>query len=188
MNRQKPLWLVVGKSGSGKDYIVNKIGKQFNMGQVISRTTRDKRFYNENTHLFISSQQADKEFGQALAKTTFCGNRYYVLKEDLEGKEYYIIDPKGVRTFKQNQINRPVIKLFINSPWYIRLIHMLKRGDKIKDIIKRLLNDRKEFKGFKNEADIIFKNNNEMYDYFEDKHLYECLMNKGRFVEKGEEE
>ncbi|HBJ1650866.1 TPA: hypothetical protein LA460_000084 [Clostridium botulinum] len=188
MNRQKPLWLVVGKSGSGKDYIVNKIARQFNSGQVISRTTREKRYYNENTHLFVSSQQADKEFNQALAKTTFCGNRYYVLKEDLEGKNFYVIDPKGVRGLKYNQINRPVIKLFIDSNWFIRLIHMWKRGDKMKDIIKRLINDRKEFKGFKNEADIVFKNSNEMYDYFEDKHLYEVMMNKGRFIEKDEEE
>ncbi|OSA95695.1 UNVERIFIED_ORG: hypothetical protein B2H93_04555 [Clostridium botulinum] len=188
MNRQKPLWLVVGKSGSGKDYIVNKIAKQFNSGQVISRTTREKRYYNENTHLFVSSQQADKEYEQALAKTTFCGNRYYVLKEDLEDKEYYIINPKGVRGLKYSQINRPVIKLFIDSNWFIRLIHMWKRGDKIKDIVKRLINDRKEFKGFENEADIVFKNSNEMYDYFEDKHLYEVMMNKGRFIEKDEEE
>ena len=188
MNRKKPLWLVVGASGSGKSYIIDRIIKQFDMGQVISRTTREKRFYNENTHLHITSQQADKEFNQALTRTTFCGNRYYVLKEDLEGKDFYAIDPKGVRGLRYNQINRPIIKLFIDSNWFIRLIHMWKRGDKIKDIIKRLLNDRKEFKGFENEADIVFKNSNEMYDYFQDKHLYEVMMNKGRFVEKDEEE
>ncbi|NFH01329.1 hypothetical protein FC831_13760 [Clostridium botulinum] len=188
MNRQKPLWLVVGASGAGKSYIIDKLEQQFGMEQVISRTTREKRFYNENTHLFISSQQADKEWNRALARTPFCGSRYYVLKEDLEDKDFYAINPKGIRELKYNQINRPVIKLFINSNWFIRLIHMLQRGDKIKDIIKRLLNDRKEFKGFENEADIVFRNSNEMYDYFEDKHLYECLMNKGRFIEKDEEE
>lgn len=170
------LWLVVGKSGSGKTYIIDRICKQFNMKQVNSRTTRKPRYEGEIGHKFITDEQADKEFNDAVAKTNYNGYRYYTTVQDLEESDFYVIDVQGVNSFEYNKVSKQVKILFINSPWYIRTINMLKRKDKIKDIVNRLKLDKTEFKGFK--GDINFKSSNALYDYFETKHLYEKLCKK----------
>ncbi|WP_252225231.1 MULTISPECIES: hypothetical protein [unclassified Clostridium] len=182
--KDKPLYLVVGKSGSGKTYIIEeKINKEFGTSQVYSRTTRLPRYLKENGHIFVDSQQADKEWNRALAKTVYNNDRYYTLLEDIENVEFYVIDPNGVRNFQHNKVNRPIVKIYINSNWLIRFIHMLKRGDEIKNIIKRLRVDRKEFKGFEDVADITFKNSNEMYRYFREKFRCEKMIERGRTKE-----
>lgn len=165
------LYLVVGASGSGKTYVVNKICQQFNMRQVSSRTTRKPRRKDEIGHKFITDEQADKEFDNAVAKTNYNGYRYYTTVEDLEESDFYVIDVQGVNTFDYSRIDKKVKILFIDSPWYIRVLNMFKRGDKIKDIFNRLLLDRKEFKGFY-KADMVFKNSSELYMYFTDYILY----------------
>lgn len=164
------LWLVVGASGSGKTYIINKICQQFSMVQVNSRTTRKPRYEGEIGHKFVSDEIADKEFDNAVAKTNYNGYRYYTTVEDLEESDFYVIDVVGVKSFDYSRIDKKVKILFIKAPWYIRAFNMLKRKDKIKDIINRLLLDKKEFKGFN--GDLNFKISNELYDYFEMKHLY----------------
>jgi guanylate kinase len=173
MNNKKTLWLIVGKSGSGKTYIINKICQQFNMKQVNSRTTRKARYEGEIGHKFVTDDIADKEFDNAVAKTNYNGYRYYTTIEDLEESDFYVIDVQGVNSFDYSRINKKVKILFIKSHWYIRMINMFKREDKLKDIINRLLLDRKEFKGFK--GDLEFKNSNDLYDYFEQKHLIKSI-------------
>jgi hypothetical protein len=63
---------------------------------------------------------------------------------------------------KNSNINTVVI--YIKTPWYIRTIRMIKRGDNILGVLRRLLYEIKEFKGFK--GDIEFKTNTELYEYF----------------------
>lgn len=167
------LHLVVGASGSGKTYIINRICKDFNMSQVNSRTTRKPRYEGEIGHKFVTNEIADKEFDNAIAKTNYNGYRYYTTVEDLEESDFYAIDVQGVKSFDHNRIDKQIKVLFIKSPWYIRAFNMFKRGDKIKDVVNRLLLDRKEFRGFK--GDINFKSSNDLYDYFKTKHLYEKL-------------
>jgi guanylate kinase len=167
------LWLVVGASGSGKTYIIDRICRQFSMKQVNSRTTRKPRYEGEIGHKFVDNEVADKEFEDAVAKTNYNGYRYYTTVEDLEESDFYVIDVAGVKSFDYSRIDKKVKILFIESPWYIRIINMFKRGDKIKDIIKRLKLDKVEFKGF--EGDINFSSSNDVYHYFEIKHIYEEL-------------
>jgi guanylate kinase len=158
------IYLVVGASGSGKTYIVDKICKDFDMKQVNSRTTRKPRYEGEIGHKFVTNEIADKEFETAIAKTNYNGYRYYTTVEDLEEADFYVIDPEGVRSFDYSRVSKFVRILFINSPWYIRAFNMFRRGDKIKDIINRLSLDRKEFKGFN--SGYHFKSSNQVYRYF----------------------
>ena len=55
------LYLIVGKSGSGKDTVINKVCELFNYTKVISYTTRPMRTPDENTHIFVT----DKDFNMA---------------------------------------------------------------------------------------------------------------------------
>jgi guanylate kinase len=170
------LYLIVGASGSGKTYIIDRICKDFNMKQVSSRTTRKARYNGEIGHKFVTDEQADKEFSNSVAKTNYNGYRYYTTVEDLEESDFYVIDVQGVISFDYSKVNKKVKVLFIKSPWYVRLINMLKRKDKIKDVINRLLLDRKEFKGFK--GDVNFKNSNDLYNYFDNKDFFNKFLLK----------
>jgi guanylate kinase len=157
------LYLIVGASGSGKTYIIDKICKDFNMKQVSSRTTRQPRYEGEIGHKFVTNEQSDKEFDNSVAKTNYNGYRYYTTVEDLEESDFYVIDPKGVRSFDYSRVNKNVKILYIKSPWFIRAYNMWKRGDKFKSIINRLLLDRKEFK---KAMGLVFRSSNHLYDYF----------------------
>ncbi|MEG1310484.1 MAG: hypothetical protein RR942_06525 [Romboutsia sp.] len=166
----KILYQVVGASGSGKDYIVDKICEEFNKKKVISRTTRKSRYKGENTHLFVSEKMADTEFGTAVAKTNFNGYRYYTTYDDIDNKDFYIIDPAGVESMKkQNKLK--TTSVFIKTPWYIRAWHMKKRGDGLKNILSRLRNDKVEFKNFT--GDLNFKSSKRMYNYFAEEYRNE---------------
>lgn len=169
----KPLYLVVAASGSGKDYIVDKICNNLGKARVISRTTRPKR--NENDlHIFVDEETAVKEFPFSVARTDYNGYKYYVMHQDIDEMDFYIIDVKGVKSLKQEKamgcpwLKREITTIFINSPWYVRAYNMKKRGDSIKSIINRLKLDRVEFKNFK--GDLNFKSSNDMYDYFKNKY------------------
>lgn len=157
----KPLYLLIAKSGAGKDYITDIICEDFGIQRVNSRTTRKQR-NAQDRHIFVSEEQADAEFDRAIAKTIFHGHRYYVLEEDLDGKDIYIIDPQGVESLKNNNIE--FISIYIDAPWYIRAWQMKKRGDSIKNIFGRLWHDRKAYKGF--EADITVRSSQDVYTLF----------------------
>lgn len=163
---KKELYLIIAKSSAGKDHSVDKLCKEFNKKKVISRTTRGKRPGEQGTHLFVTNEQADKEFGKAVAKTTINKNRYYVLPNDLINCDFYIIDRYGCDNMKDKE-KYNITTVYISVNLFKRAYRMFKRGDRIKDIIYRLRNDGKELKGFK--ADLNFKNNNEFYKYFKEK-------------------
>lgn len=144
--------LLVAKSGTGKDYLCDRL----KLKKVISRTTRSKRYDNENTHKFISKEQAIKEFDNAVGKTIFNKNMYYALEEDLIGKDVYIIDTKGVIDMSDD-IRNSMTVVYVKASWFVRFIHMRKRGDTLKSIFNRLIHDRKAFKGFKEYINIEVK-------------------------------
>lgn len=163
--KKRKLYLVVGASGSGKDYIVDKCCHKFNKSKVISRTTRRPRFLGESTHKFVTWEQSIEEFWDAIAKTTFNGNRYYVLEQDLHHKDFYIIDPAGVHSMNKSALQDICYEvIFLDVSWKKRMKQMRKRGDSWFDIISRLLHDSKAFKKFK-EYDKKFANTNDFYEY-----------------------
>lgn len=146
------LYLIVAKSASGKDYITDKICKDFNKEKTISRTTRQPRYKGENTHKFITFEQSEKEFNRedVVAKTVFADNRYYTLKEDI--KDFYIVDVNGIKSFKNYDGDKTVI--YLKIPSYKRIYRIIKRDGFIKGI-KRLVNDIGEFTEAKSMADIV---------------------------------
>lgn len=175
MDNKKILYFIVAKSGCGKDYALNKICDKFNKSKVISATTRKPRDGEKDTHRFVSNELADKEFGQALGKTVFDGERYYTTIEDLTGRTFYVIDQKGVETFEysklKEELDTEVLVIYVKSKWYVRVWHMLKRGDSIKSIIRRLKHDKSNYDDeyLEGISAKVLNGSNELYKYFEDK-------------------
>ena len=185
---KSPIILLVGKSGSGKNYFTKFAKEKMGMDEVISRTTREPRFEGEDTHLFVSMEQAEREINNSLAYTYYCGNHYYVLEEDLKDKIFYVIDSRGVETFKNNCYNISHIVIYYNVPFFVRAWRMFKRGDSIRKIIERLINDRKNFNKMKQLQDIEVKNMQQLItagkivfnykEYINIEELLEAIKNK----------
>lgn len=161
------IYLVVAASGSGKDYAVDKLNN-YGYKKVVSRTTRKPRYIKENTHLFVSETQADIEFNRedVIAKTNYNGNRYYTLPTDLKGKDFYIIDVKGVRSISEGDLFNYTI-VTIKSSALTRFKNMRKRGDKLTSVLKRLWVDRKEFRDIK--GTLNFVSSDDFIEYFKSK-------------------
>ena len=166
----KPLYLVCAKSFTGKDYIVDKMCKDFNMSKVISKTTREPRYEGENTHIFVTKEQALNEVPNSLADTYFDDNYYYTDLESVNNKDFYIIDTKGIKNFKYDLIeDREVISCYIDCDFWTRLKHSLKRKDGIIKTIKRFINDIKEFRKVSvYDFTLWFNDTQEFYDYIKE--------------------
>ena len=116
------IYLIVGRTAAGKDTFA-KILEEYGMNVVKSRTTRPKRDANDDSHIFVK----DVEDG-ALAKNTICGNDYYILPEDLEGKDVYIVDPKGAFDIARAMPNTAFVVAFIDADYEVRKDAYLKRN------------------------------------------------------------
>ena len=166
------LTLIVGKSGTGKDYLARAMG----MDLVVSRTTRPIRLNEVDGvhHIFLTKEDywnAHKMMGGVLAMTEFHGNFYWVGLSDLEGKSAYVIDPRGVVYFKQEcesqQVPLEIRTVYIQAPAWKRIYRMITRetgtsayrelrgrekfrtlGSIIRKSISRAISDETEFREF----------------------------------------
>ena len=150
------LYLIVGKSGSGKDTVINKICEFYHYTKVVSYTTRPKRYEDEDTHIFVT----DKDYNMAqniTAYTRFNNYRYWATQKQCDNADFYIIDPAGIDYFKTHYHgNKHVVIINITAPLHTRFFRMLSRGDGLKDTINRLINDHKAFKNI--QADYVVNN------------------------------
>jgi guanylate kinase len=128
------LLCVVGRTGSGKDTLVNKLCDKLSLRKVLSYTTRKQRDNNDNTHLFVNEDlyQAHKCLGVISAETVINGNRYWTVNDQLLYNDVYIIDPDGLETLKNNEIYKQlnIITVYIRVPESTRKSRVLvSRGD-----------------------------------------------------------
>jgi len=159
MKYDKPLLLIVGSSGSGKTTLVETLEQKYGLKTVQSYTTRQPRYENETGHTFISENEYDK-LTNKVAHTFYNGHRYCTTKEQLDQVDTYVVDVNGVITCKNNYHNKKLIVIVLTVNPFVRAYRMFKRGDKIKNIISRLVFDHKEFKNVKAIADYTIKNKN----------------------------
>lgn len=108
--------LIIGRTASGKDTFAKFLEEQGLQG-VLSSTTRSKRSSDDNSHRFVSIEDAEEEMKNAVAKTEINGNFYYTRKEDLESKDYYIIDALGAEELVTSllDINFHVVYIFCDE-------------------------------------------------------------------------
>ena len=167
VKKNKPLLiLIVGKSGSGKDYAVNvaiSCLKQYfedtrEVRKIKSRTSRMPRYQGEDTHIFVSKTDALIEKDKSLAFTEFDGNYYYATVEDANNAMFYIIDKAGIDYFNQTKYKDMfnVLSVEIRCPALLRLIRMIRR-DGFPKAVKRFIYDMKAFKGLKTDVVMNYK-------------------------------
>lgn len=129
MNKTHTLLLVMGKTGSGKDSVVNKLCERTDLRQIVSYTTRPRRENEGDTHIFTTREvyeQMQAE-GNIAAYTEIAGNLYWTTIDQLYSNDVYIIDPNGVKTLRDlNLPNLRLVTVFINVPDKVREERALK--------------------------------------------------------------
>lgn len=161
MNKyQKPKILLIGASGSGKNTVQDYLVQKHGLKPLLSYTTRNKRFPEENTHTFVTEKEYEtiKQQEKIIAYTYYNGNHYFATEKQLEESDIYIIDTDGIEYLK-NHSTIPFITFFLEVSELNRFNRMRDRGDPEADIQERLSYDRKTFTGNKYLYDYTIKNN-----------------------------
>ena len=140
----KPLFLFVGKSASGKTTIANMLETD-GYTQIQSYTTRPPRYEGEAGHTFISEEEYN-QLENIMAYTFYNNHHYCTTLEQIQTADIYVVDVEGVRTLMDNYhlINRDIYVVYFTASVYNRVQRMLERGDSDTQVVGRLLNDEAE--------------------------------------------
>lgn len=135
------LYLLIGKSASGKSTIANILEEKYGLNQVRSYTTRKPRYDGEDGHIFVDTDAFEK-LGKLAAYTFYNNNHYGVTYEQLEQCSVYVIDPAGTEALLKNlNGSRPIRIIYFEAAVSVRINRMVERGAGDHEIISRLLND-----------------------------------------------
>lgn len=166
--------ILIGKTCSGKDTILNKLVKNYGYSKLITYTTRSKRKgeVQDKTYHFISEEEflskIDSEFFLEYRKyETADGIWYYgSAKEDYEkadDKTVVILTPSGFSALKlwtsRNNIKLDINPLYIYANIQTIRDRLKKRGDKKEEADRRIKVDNVDFKNVVDIVDKIFYNN-----------------------------
>ena len=131
---KKTILCTVGRTGSGKNYISERLSTILNYPLVVSHTTRPKRDNETNgvEHWFDSKEEFDTlmQNNTVIAYTKIGEYEYCALLEDIGDNAIYIIDPHGIEYLKENfkdQINLKIIYIYCDE--YIRRARASTRSD-----------------------------------------------------------
>ena len=100
------LYLVVGRTASGKDSLARAIAEKYGLKILSSYATRPKRIGETNEHIFISPEDVQKYQNDIVAYTKIGNYEYFSTKQQLLECDFYIIDPNPT-----TQSNRPFYPL-----------------------------------------------------------------------------
>ncbi len=123
MNKEHVLLLVLGRTASGKDTLVNKLCERTGLKAITSYTTRPRRENEGNTHIFVDNEtyKQMKAEGNIAAYTEIAGYSYWSTVDQLYENDAYIIDYEGAKTLKAlNLPNLRLVSVFINVPDSVR--------------------------------------------------------------------
>lgn len=138
--------LLVGKSGTGKTTVAEIAEKRFGKKQVISHTTRPRRYEEETGHYFVTPEEFDGIRDDLVAYTKFDGNEYGATQQVVDQSDIYVIDPDGVRYFLNTYsgIKKPVC-VILTADEETCARRMLRRGDAQADVRRRIKHDETAF-------------------------------------------
>lgn len=155
------IYLLIGKSGSGKSTIAKMFEERYGYKVLKSYTTREQRNFKDNDHIFITKEQYedfDKE--DMVAYTYFDENHYFATKTQVDNSDIYIIDIKGLLEIQQKYKGRKKLKsIYIDVSPEVLNQRMLLRGDSLKNIKRRVLHDKENFDISNIKFDLVVSNN-----------------------------
>lgn len=143
---------LIGASGSGKSTLAKRLVDK-GYKEVVSYTTRPKRYEDEGGHIFV-----DKYSGDGVAYSKFNGYEYWCTQEQLDECDVYVVDWNGIDMLRERIDGERDVVVYIDVSEEERRRRMKLRGDSDEMIESRIENDRKMFpESRKHEADVVFE-------------------------------
>lgn len=169
------MYLIMGRTGSGKTYFANLL-QNIGLKRVVSRTTRKKRDHEDgDAYIWLNKNQAKKQKDR-VAQTKIGDIEYFTLNKDLDGKDFYIIDPKGMYDLTKNTPDVDYHLIYVQAPSKEeRQKHTINRENNIEqakaEFEKRNADEDKQFSDFEKlmdetEDDFIKKLPKNVYKFF----------------------
>ena len=143
---------IIGRTGSGKDYLAKKLEEK-GLKQIKSYTTRPKRNENEDTHTFITKEEADK-ITDKIAVTEINGYEYFATYSQVKENDIYIIDPNGLKVLTENLKDEKMIVVYVKADDEERKERAINRADnkekELEIFNKRNESENEQFTEFEN--------------------------------------
>jgi guanylate kinase len=136
----KPLYLLIGRSASGKTTIANMLTEKYEYKSVSSYTTRPPRYDGEVGHIFVDDTTFD-QLGELAGFVEYNGYRYGTTMKQVDDADIYVIDPIGAEYLLDKCTDRPICIIYFDASIPTRIHRMVDRGDSDNAIIRRLLQD-----------------------------------------------
>ena len=146
--------ILIGPSASGKTEVVKKLISDYNMKKFVTYTSRPMRpgEIKDKDYHFLTKEEFVKKINESffLEYVEYNGNYYGTSYEGMDTDKVVILEPSGLKHYIKHA--RENIKIcYITCDKEIREKRMIKRGDSLDNIKKRLISD-----------EVIF--NDELYD------------------------
>lgn len=159
---KKTIFCILGESGSGKDTLVEYTLKEFKLDlkPVLSYTDRPIRQGEQNgkEHVFLSKDEmteflkSNKKDIAAYTQIGETGYRYCAMTSVIDRSDIYIIDPNGLKEFKERTGDRyNIISIYIDCPLKERRKRTEKRGDVVAKFEARVAVESDQFAKFREE-------------------------------------
>lgn len=159
---KKTIFCILGESGSGKDTLVEYTLKEFKLDlrPVVSYTDRPIRQGEQNgkEHIFLSKEEmteflnSNKKDIAAYTQIGETGYRYCAMTSVINRSDIYIIDPNGLKEFKERTGDRyNIVSIYIDCPLKERRKRTEKRGDVVAKFEARVAAESDQFAKFREE-------------------------------------
>ena len=126
----KNKYIIVGKSGVGKDYIA-KLFENSGKVRLITYATRPPRFEEENTHIFISPEQgAAIDPSAKFLQADVVGYEYFTTREAVDKADILILEPNGVKEILEKMPDQGFHVLYVSADPAERMNAALIRQDR----------------------------------------------------------
>lgn len=149
----KKLFCVVGRTGTGKDSLVDLVCSSLGMKKVKSYTTRERRpGEGDDSHVFIKPVEIDQFKGRMAAYTKIGEVEYFATIDQVLEGDFYVIDPNGLDDFRErwdfNKFPMSIVVIYITVPKMTQLSRLLGRGDNAEKSNSRMLAENNQFGEF----------------------------------------
>ena len=117
--------LIMGRTGSGKDYLAKQLAKQ-GLSILPSYSTREPRHPGENTHIFIKPGEVGL-YPDKVATVVLNDCMYFSTREQVMQHDVYVIDPKGIKELLLNCPEIPFTVCYVETSLDVRMKNALDR-------------------------------------------------------------